>query len=96
MLMTLLINEKLRQFDLVNLDLLKEAGRHLVPVLDDVLGKFYERAIAGGETAIYSPALVRSILHAMHKRSIGRCCFPEISALNTSHQPNGSDARMPV
>lgn len=53
--MTFSMDEKLRQFDLNHLDLLKEAGRHLLPALDEVLVRFYERALADGETVKYFP-----------------------------------------
>ncbi|MBE0412945.1 hypothetical protein [Yoonia sp.] len=53
--MTFSIAHKLRQFDLGNLNLLKEAGQHLMPALDEVLGRFYERALVDGETVKFFP-----------------------------------------
>ncbi|MFQ1701787.1 methyl-accepting chemotaxis protein [Loktanella agnita] len=49
------LDNKLQKFDLTNLDHLKEAGRHLIPVLDDVLSQFYKRALADRATALFFP-----------------------------------------
>ena len=43
------LEKKLDQFGLSDLQYLKQAGRHLIPQLDVVLSRFYERAMANGE-----------------------------------------------
>lgn len=49
--MKMAFEEKRKQFDLVNVDMLKEAGRYLIPALDMVLERFYERARADPEAS---------------------------------------------
>lgn len=67
--MTFSIDDKLRQFDLNNTNLLKEAGKYLIPALDEVLLRFYERALADGEAARFfaRPGQIDSARNAQKK-----------------------------